>query len=398
MRLRLRDVAISVKVALAPGFVLCTLIGMAIVAIAILGASKERVRDLSEGAFERYRLAAEATEATANAHTMLIRTLSVAANKSDKKRIAASAQSVTVASDTTLSTLQGLERHVEASDPAMQQIMASFKLYRGATKEVLNTVVDDPPTATILMADAEASFEKLVTQLRALKSSADAARAETSRAAINAASQAVWLLMAILIGATLLSVLATILISRAITRPVMQLTRDMGLLASGNIDFTTAATEQKDEIGAMARAVVVFKRQRHRGRAVAAAQKAEQARKSNAARRDRYAVKSFEQVGCLVNADTRLGGKRDATTSQGMSATVEETSRQANTVASAAEEASTNIQTVASATEELSSSVSEIRRQVAHSTKIAGQAVDEASRPMRPCRVSPRRRKRSVTS
>jgi len=49
MRFRLRDIAISIKVGLAPGFVLCTLIGMALVAIVILGASKDRIRDLSEG-------------------------------------------------------------------------------------------------------------------------------------------------------------------------------------------------------------------------------------------------------------------------------------------------------------------------------------------------------------
>ena len=36
MRFRLRDIAISIKVGLAPGFVLCTLIGMALVAIAIM--------------------------------------------------------------------------------------------------------------------------------------------------------------------------------------------------------------------------------------------------------------------------------------------------------------------------------------------------------------------------
>jgi PAS domain-containing protein len=46
---------------------------------------------------------------------------------------------------------------------------------------------------------------------------------------------------------------------------------------------------------------------------------------------------------------------QDRPTSQGMSATVEETSAQATTVAAAAEQASVNVRTVASATEELSS-------------------------------------------
>ncbi|HEY2136734.1 MAG TPA: HAMP domain-containing methyl-accepting chemotaxis protein [Xanthobacteraceae bacterium] len=380
MRFRLRDVAISIKVGLAPAFVLCTLIGMALIAIAILGASKERIRDMSEGAFERYRLAAEASEATANTHTMLIRTLSVAANESDKKRIETHVKTVVAASDATQGALQGLERHVGTSDPAMQQIMAAFRLYRDSTKQVLDVVADDAATATMLMADAEASFEKLVTQLRALKSSADAAQAETSRAAIDAATQAVWLFLTILITAAALSIVATTLISRAITRPIKQLTRDMAQLASGSLDVSIADTDQRDEIGSMARAVEVFKRHAIDARRLDAEQKDEQGKKEQRHTAIETYIKSFESSvrGSLDMLVSAAGDMR--ATSQSMSSTAEETNRQATTVAAAAEQASANVQTVSAATEELSSSVTEIGRQVTESTRIAGQGVEEAGR------------------
>jgi len=67
-------------------------------------------------------------------------------------------------------------------------------------------------------------------------------------------------------------------------------------------------------------------------------------------------------------------------TAQSMSATAEETSRQATAAASGVEEATTNVQTVASAAEELSSSISEVSRQVAESATIARNAVDEANK------------------
>ena len=63
---------------------------------------------------------------------------------------------------------------------------------------------------------------------------------------------------------------------------------------------------------------------------------------------------------------------------------------QATAVAASVEQASTNVQTVASATEELSTSVAEIGRQVEQSSKIAGQAVDEADSTNRRSRASPR--------
>jgi methyl-accepting chemotaxis protein len=63
-----------------------------------------------------------------------------------------------------------------------------------------------------------------------------------------------------------------------------------------------------------------------------------------------------------------------------LAANAEEASQRSTTVAAASEEASTNVQTVAAATEELTSSVSEIGRQVAESTRIAGQAVAQADK------------------
>jgi methyl-accepting chemotaxis protein len=63
-----------------------------------------------------------------------------------------------------------------------------------------------------------------------------------------------------------------------------------------------------------------------------------------------------------------------------MSTAAERTNSQAATVAVAAEQASLNVQTVAAATEELHASVSEIGRQVGHSTQITSAAVGAAQR------------------
>jgi len=66
-------------------------------------------------------------------------------------------------------------------------------------------------------------------------------------------------------------------------------------------------------------------------------------------------------------------------TAQSLRGTAENTTRLANVVASASEDASTNVQSVASATEELASSVQEISRQVQESSRISGEAVEQAA-------------------
>jgi methyl-accepting chemotaxis protein len=85
--------------------------------------------------------------------------------------------------------------------------------------------------------------------------------------------------------------------------------------------------------------------------------------------------KSKAVLGAVAGAATQV-----QSTANTLAGNAQQTSTQSTAVAAASEQASANVQTVASATEELSSSVMEIGRQVAESTKIAGEAVDQANR------------------
>jgi len=86
-----------------------------------------------------------------------------------------------------------------------------------------------------------------------------------------------------------------------------------------------------------------------------------------------------EKVAGVVQAVASQANQMQAS-AQSMSATAEETTKQANAVAAASEQGAANVQTVASATEELASSISEIGRQVGHSSEIASNAVSEAGK------------------
>ena len=89
--------------------------------------------------------------------------------------------------------------------------------------------------------------------------------AETSAIELNSARQETAIatgMTAMAIGGVLLIALATalaVLLSRAISRPVTGLTRIMGDLAAGRSDIAVPAVERGDELGAMARAVLVFR-------------------------------------------------------------------------------------------------------------------------------------------
>jgi len=85
-----------------------------------------------------------------------------------------------------------------------------------------------------------------------------------------------------------------------------------------------------------------------------------------------------EMQSLLGNIGSSARGMED--TANTLAANASQTSKQSSAVAGASEQAAYNVQTVAAATEELSSSVAEIGRQVAESTRIAGDAVSQAGR------------------
>jgi methyl-accepting chemotaxis protein len=188
--------------------------------------------------------------------------------------------------------------------------------------------------------------------------------------------------VAMLVGLALLVVGGMFfLIGRSIVNPITAMTAAMRKIAAGETSTAVPAQERRDEVGAMAQSVQVFKDSmieatRLRGEQDVLKAQADADRKLLL----RKMADDFES-GVRASLDTLAGAATEMqATSKSMSATAEEASHQATTVAVVAEQASANVQTVAAATEELSSSVSEIGRQVTESTQIAGQAVAEANR------------------
>ncbi|PWC47526.1 hypothetical protein TSA6c_13120 [Azospirillum sp. TSA6c] len=168
------------------------------------------------------------------------------------------------------------------------------------------------------------------------------------------------------------------LISRAITRPVTAMTGTMRELASGNLDVVVPAAGQKDEIGAMAAAVTVFRENAVTARRLEAEQKAEQQRKeARSATVDRLVAEFEGTVAGILRTVSSASTELDSTAHQ-MNETAEQTNRQSTASAGAAEQTSANVQTVATAAEEMVASLQEIARQVTRSSSIAVDAVAQA--------------------
>jgi methyl-accepting chemotaxis protein len=181
--------------------------------------------------------------------------------------------------------------------------------------------------------------------------------------------------LAILAGAVLLA----FLLGRGLSRPLVAITAVMNRLSSGDTDLAIPGGERKDELGTMAQAVDVFRRNMLEARTMREAQEAakqDAEREKKALQRqmaDRFEADVKSVVGAVAKATAdmqRVAGE--------ITASVNGTSERAAAAAAASEEASASVSTVAAATEELASSVAEIGRQVTHSSGVADAAVVKA--------------------
>ncbi|NYZ14091.1 HAMP domain-containing protein [Azospirillum sp. RWY-5-1] len=185
--------------------------------------------------------------------------------------------------------------------------------------------------------------------------------------------------LAVLLGAVLLScTLAVVIVRRTIVGPLVSITAATEALAAGHQELEVPATDRADEIGAMAKALLVFRRNATETARLTAEREAEVRRRAERADEVAALVRRFDDEVNEALTAMRKASDRLETTANGLAASSEETSRQVVTVGAAAEQATVNVQTVAAATEELTSTVQEVARQMNQARSVAEDASREA--------------------
>mgnify|MGYP001806439844 CR=1 FL=1 len=188
------------------------------------------------------------------------------------------------------------------------------------------------------------------------------------------------LLLGVLTGLLAGSGLA-VWLTGTIVRPVHALTGSMKRLAEGDLAVAVPGLGRADEIGAMARAVEVFKDnagevQRLQGERAQREAAAERERREV---RERLAGEIGATLGSVANAVAEAAERLEAS-ARTLTDSSAQGSRQALSVASAARQVLSNVETVSAATEELSASAAEIGRRARESSDIARHVRSETRR------------------
>ncbi|BAE49658.1 methyl-accepting chemotaxis protein [Paramagnetospirillum magneticum] len=243
--------------------------------------------------------------------------------------------------------------------------------------------LDAPFTNDLGGIEAPVWFDTITRKIDLLKQVEDMASAalvDMADKGHDATLSALYASLGITLAVLTLGIILISVIARGITRPLAAMTFDMTRLAEGDKTVLIEGLERRDEIGAMARAVEIFKD------GLIRADRLEQERHQTEVAKDRRArvidnlLREFnDEVGDALSGMASTATELEAT-SRSLSSTAEGASAQASAVAAGIEETAVNMRTAAGSAEQLAHTGKDITRKVQDSVRISEEASAEARR------------------
>ncbi len=257
-----------------------------------------------------------------------------------------------------------------------RRLNETVQAYNGAFAQWVAATGKIEPLLALIAADAE----RVVPAADRIAETAQSSASEAATALAASRAHIRNFILSMGCAAALIGIGLSWRIGRSITRPLDHLAAVMKRLASGDTAADIPETQAHDELGAMARAVIVFRDTMiERGRLAAVETKA------NAAREQRGEAVASMIRQFRTSVEQALGRLRESAdrlenASTGLNDAADAVSAEAHDAENSVGAASVNVTTVASSIEELAASIGEIATQATKSTDVASRAVAESRR------------------
>jgi two-component system, OmpR family, sensor kinase len=151
------------------------------------------------------------------------------------------------------------------NDPDESRLYEQFKAHWNDYRDVVKQVVQLLPTdrrreaITLYSTTSQSAYDAASDTLGQLTDRNVAAAHAASDRADSAYRQARWLIGVAMLFAGVMGIAALLYVRHAISRPLLDLVSRMHRLSENDTDIDIPGTQRRDEIGEMARAVVVFR-------------------------------------------------------------------------------------------------------------------------------------------
>jgi len=271
-------------------------------------------------------------------------------------------------------TFEAIAKSIDASAEFRERLIFEVQAYVDTFSEWVAVAEKIKPSLTAIEQDTAKMLPAMESILSAARQKAD--QASTAQKAAQRQTQ--FTLAAVGIAIVLIGLLFSALIIRSINRPLRRLSSTMQQLADGDTNVRVPETQAQDEIGDMARTVLVFRNSMVEREQLAATQL--DASRAREVRGERINATIARFDGTVTEALNKLRGAaaRLESTSMQLDQAADTVSAEASTAEQRVGVASNNVTGAAASIEELVVSINEIASQVSRSNDAASHAVTES--------------------
>jgi methyl-accepting chemotaxis protein len=265
---------------------------------------------------------------------------------------------------------------ITAADTLKEETANQVKTYVDMFAEWIKTIGRVDPPVAVIDYNTKAMMPVADKIMHSTRARTDAASAALTASQMHTRN----IIAGVGLASVIIGLIFSWLIGRSIAHPLNGLADAMKRLAAGDTSAKIPATRSSDEIGAMARTVIVFRdniieRDRLTSAQTETAREREQRSESVAG-----AIASFRTSIRQALANLRNTAQQLETSSADLNNAADAVKTESRTAEGRVGAASQNVTSAASSVEELAASIGEIAGQAAKSTEVAARAVSEARR------------------
>ncbi len=378
----LNNLSIQIKASAASAVLLICLLALGANAYLTSTKSAEGLRLLSHELVPKLQEYSDVSDAIVTTHMKIFRYVSWASNSVSEKLLNSLYREINANLSELSTRIEELSQRQDFSAEEktnLQELLTKWTNCKSRAKDTIDVGQTDAPMATMMLGQTDDSFKAVYSDIQKISLvSTNTANAVRTSLYADAERTKQILIMGTALG-LLISVFVTIMVGASIVRPIKSITDMMQQLSAGKTDVEIGHRDRRDEIGKMAGAIDVFRKNMIEIRSMEHANhQAEQQRaaKRRAEMRELAGEfeKSVQQIAKeLTDAVTAMHNNAEA-----MSLIAAETRDKSQSTAGIVIDTQTNVDSVASAADELARSIEQLSTQTQYARDLTNKTVAES--------------------
>jgi len=257
------NLSIQLKGSIASLLLLICLLGLGVNAYLTSTRTAEGLRVLTNELIPKQQAFAQVSEAVIAAHMKIFRYVSWASNGVSDVLLKPLHAEIVEDLDKLDGRIAALGQRRDLSSlerTAMQGLLAKWQICKSQAKDTIDVGQTDAAMATMMLGQTDDTFKAVDTDFQDLSAAISYNASDMSTRLYSGAERNKLIVIFVTLAGFLVSTFIAIVVGRVIVRPIESITDVMQSLSAGDVDIEIGHRDRRDEIGKMADAIDVFRK------------------------------------------------------------------------------------------------------------------------------------------